>query len=75
MTMKANAVLGLYKTGSYGTPEEPIRSSSVKAAFWKGYFGQRGPAKGTINHEAYLAGKAVAKEKHNDQEQDDYNLT
>ena len=60
--MTPQDVVSLYRTGSYGTPDAPIRSSSVKRAFWAGYFGHPAPSKGSINHEAAVAGRWMKKE-------------
>jgi len=59
--MSREDVLRLYQSGSYGTPENPIRSNSVKAAFWKGYFNHPGPARNAVNYEAYMAGKIASR--------------
>ena len=61
--MRAEDILKLVKTGSYGTPDAPIRSSSVKATFWATYFGYMDVSayKGTVNYEAAKAGEAYKK--------------
>ena len=61
--MKPDEIITLYKSGSYGSPEAPIRSSSPKSMFWAGYFGYPAPAKNTINRTAYDAGVIVRKMK------------
>ena len=61
--MTADQILKLYKGGSYGTPDAPVRSSSVKSVFWSAYFGYRKAAefKNTIHHPAAQAGAKAAK--------------
>tara|TARA_R110000803_G_scaffold118012_1_gene186437 strand:- start:2967 stop:3176 length:210 start_codon:yes stop_codon:yes gene_type:complete len=61
--MKAEQILKLYESGSYGTPLEPIRSSSVKSAFWYGYRTRSAAGySGRVNHEAAKAGVLLAKQ-------------
>jgi hypothetical protein len=61
--MNAEQILKLYESGSYGTPDAPIRSSSVKATFWLVYFGHRKAAdyKNNIHYAAAAAGAKAAK--------------
>lgn len=59
--MKSEEIISLYESGSYGTPEAPIRSSSPKAKFWAGYFGHPAPAKNSVNRAAYDAGIIIRK--------------
>ena len=60
--MTADQILELYKGGSYGTPDVPVRSSSVKSVFWLVYFGYRRAAeyKGNIHYAAAQAGAKAA---------------
>ncbi len=62
MTLTTNQILDLYRSGSYGTPDAPVRSSSVKATFWLVYFGHRKASeyKTNIHYAAAKAG-AIAK--------------
>jgi hypothetical protein len=62
MTLTTDQILALYRSGSYGTPDAPVRSSSVKATFWLVYFGHRTAAeyKKNIHYAAAQAG-AIAK--------------
>jgi len=55
-------ILDLYRSGSYGTPAAPVRSSSLKSVFWSVYFGYRTAAdyKNNILYAAARAG-AIAK--------------
>lgn len=64
MTLTADQILELYRSGSYGTPDAPIRSSSVKSTFWLVYFGHRKASeyKNYINYAAALAGAKAAKQ-------------
>ncbi len=59
--MKPDEIITLYKSGSYGSPEAPIRSSSPKSRFWAGYFGHPAPAKNSLTRHAYDAGVIVRK--------------
>jgi hypothetical protein len=62
MTLTTDQILDLYRSGSYGTPDAPVRSSSVKATFWLVYFGHRTASeyKKNIHYAAAQAG-AIAK--------------
>ena len=64
MTLTANQIIDLYRSGSYGTPDAPIRSSSVKSTFWLVYFGHRKAVdyKNNIHHAAAVAGAKAAKQ-------------
>lgn len=61
----ANQILELYKGGSYGTPDAPVRSSSVKQIFWLVYLGQRKAAeyRNSILYAAAQAGAKAAKQQ------------
>ena len=63
MTLTTDQILDLYRSGSYGTPDAPIRSSSVKATFWLVYFGHRKASdyKNNIHYAAAAAGAKAAK--------------
>jgi hypothetical protein len=50
MTLTTDQILDLYRSGSYGTPDAPVRSSSVKATFWLVYFGHRTAAEYKKKH-------------------------
>ena len=58
-------ILELYKGGSYGTPDEPCRSSSVKSTFWLVYLGHRKASdyKNNIHYAAACAGAKAAKQR------------
>lgn len=59
----ADQILKLYNSGSYGTPDAPVRSNSVKSTFWLVYFGYRKAAeyKNSIAYPAACAGAKAAK--------------
>jgi hypothetical protein len=61
--MTVEQVLALYRAGSYGTPDQPIRSSSVKQVFWDVYFGHRSAAeyRGHLLEAAAKAGAIASK--------------
>ena len=61
----ADQILELYHSGSYGTPDAPVRSSSVKSTFWLVYFGHRKAAdyKHNILSPAAQAGAKAAKQQ------------
>ena len=63
--MTADQILKLYKGGSYGTPDAPVRSSSVKSVFWSAYFGYRKAAeyKNSIHYAAACAGAKAAEQR------------
>jgi len=56
---KIQYILDIIKTGSYGTPTNPIRSTSFKWTFWAGYFGNQPSTKikSTILYPFAKAGK------------------
>jgi len=60
--MYEKEILKLYASGSYGTPDAPIRSSSIKAAFWRVYLGHRSASeyKELNTYQAALAGKQAS---------------
>jgi hypothetical protein len=62
MTLTTDQILDLYRSGSYGTPDAPVRSSSPKQVFWSVYFGHRKASeyKKNIHYAAAQAG-AIAK--------------
>ena len=62
MTLTTDQILDLYTSGSYGTPDAPVRSSSPKHVFWSVYFGHRKASEysRTIHYAAAKAG-AIAK--------------
>jgi len=62
MNLTTDQILDMYRSGSYGTPDAPVRSSSVKSTFWLVYFGHRKAAeyKNNIHYAAAKAG-AIAK--------------
>lgn len=57
--MDEKQVLEMYRSGSYGTPQQPNRSSSPKQVFWSVYLGQRSVAE-YKNHLLEAAAKAGA---------------
>ena len=63
--MNAVDILKIVESGSYGTPANPVRSSSVKAAFWNVYFGTRAASdyKGRVNYAAAKAGEMYRRSK------------
>ncbi len=64
MTLTTEQILDLYHSGSYGTSDTPIRSSSVKSTFWLVYFGHRKASdfKNNIHRAAAIAGAKAAKQ-------------
>lgn len=65
MNLTPEQVLEMYRSGSYGTPESPIRSSSVKAAFWMVYLGHRSASeyRNNIHYAAAKAGALAKKQE------------
>jgi len=61
----ADQILELYHSGSYGTPDAPVVSSSVKGIFWLVYFGYRKAAeyRNSIHYAAAQAGAKAAKQR------------
>jgi hypothetical protein len=65
MALTTDQILDLYRSGSYGTPDAPVRSSSVKSTFWLVYFGHRKASdfKNNIHHAAATAGAKAARQQ------------
>jgi hypothetical protein len=63
MTITTDQILEIYRSGSYGTSQQPNRSSSVKQVFWDVYLGRRSAAdyRNNVLYPAARAGERAAK--------------